>query len=437
VRGRSYLSLVPALVALVALPSAAEAAGPAPLPGKFHWGVASSAFQSEGTSPRTNWNVYIDQDPDKAPYGKAVDFFHRYRSDIRKAAGLGVDTYRISINWARVEPRPGRFSKRGLRFYDRVFDAMRTHGIRPVVTLNHWDYPIWVYRQGGWTNSRTIDDFLALTRKIVHRYRRPVRDWITFNEQFFYQYLESGNYPLDAGGTAAMQANMITAHRRAYGLIHRIDRTARVTSNYAWSGVGPLTDSNADPFLDAVADRLDYVGLDYYYPAYDQISTLIELANNTSWEAQLDPFGMYTALRSMHRSYPGLPIVITENGMPTENGGSRADGWTREDDLRDTLYWVQRARSDGVPVQGYYYWSLTDNYEWGSYVPRFGLYSVDAVGDPRLKRVPTAAVDVYRRSIRRGGVPRGYELTRPTDPSDCMTASVDPADRDVCLAAST
>ena len=203
---------------------------------------------------------------------------------------------------------------------------------------------------------------------------------------------------------------MVTAHRRAYGLIHRIDPSSRVTSNYAWSGVGPLTDSNADPFLDAVADKLDYIGLDYYYPAYDQISTLIELANNTSWEAQLDPFGMYTALRSMHRSYPGLPIVITENGMPTEDAMPREDGWTREDDLRDTLYWVQRARDDGVPVEGYYYWSLTDNYEWGSYVPRFGLYSVDAVGDPGLKRVPTAAVDVYRRAIRRGGVPRGYGL---------------------------
>ena len=132
-RARPSIGLLCVLGALLFLPAAAPAAGPKPLPDDFHWGVAGSAFQSEGTTPPTNWNIYIDRaGSTKAPYGEAVDFFHRYRSDIRRAAELGVDTYRISINWARVEPHPGEFSKRGLRFYDHVLDAMAARGIRPV-----------------------------------------------------------------------------------------------------------------------------------------------------------------------------------------------------------------------------------------------------------------------------------------------------------------
>ena len=104
---------------------------------------------------------------------------------------------------------------------------------------------------------------------------------------------------------------------------------------------------------------------------------------------------MYTALRSMHAAFPSLPVLITENGMPTDNGAPRADGVTRQE-LRDTLYWVQRARQDGVPVIGYVYWSLTDNYEWGSYGARFGLYTVDVQSDPTLSRHATAAVRTYR-----------------------------------------
>jgi len=108
---------------------------------------------------------------------------------------------------------------------------------------------------------------------------------------------------------------------------------------------------------------------------------------------------MYTALRSMHARFPRLPILITENGVSTENGMPRADGVRREQLMRDTLYWVQRARADDVPVIGYMYWSLTDNYEWGSYAPRFGLYHVHLDTD-ELERRPGIAVGVYEKFIR-------------------------------------
>jgi beta-glucosidase len=428
---------------MLALAAAQASAAVPKLPQHFVWGVSSSGFQSEGHTRNNNWNYYIRRDngpnpvdDPKDPYRNSVDFFHRYRSDIALAAKLGVNTYRISINWARVEPRPGKFSRKGLRFYDRVFKRMRHFGIQPLVTLNHWDYPMWVYRQGGWTSPKTADAFVAMTKVIARRYHR-VRYWLTFNEEFFFEFVEAGNYPLDEQQTAAMRSNLTKAHRRAYDVIHRYVQGARVSSNYAWPGRGPLARGGDDKFLDAVADKLDYVGLDYYYPAYDQTAALLDLSGGTAWRIPVDPFGMYTALRSMHARFPRLPILITENGVSTENGMPRADGVRREQLLRDTLYWVQRARADDVPVIGYMYWSLTDNYEWGSYTPRLGLYRVDVNTDPKLRRRPTAAVPAYRHLIAARGVPTGYRLVMRPLAANCETESVRPEDRPACRAAAT
>jgi beta-glucosidase len=443
-RRAALLAVASLAIAFALAPSSAAAAGLPHLPKRFLWGVSSSAFQSEGHTTGANWNHYIDRDDGsspvgspKEPYGNSVDFFGRYRGDIKRAAKLGVNTYRISINWTRVEPQPGRFSRKGLRFYDRVIETMRRHRIRPLITLNHWDYPMWVYDQGGWTNPKTVNDFLAMTKVIVRRYRAETTYWLTFNEEFFYEFIEQGNYPLDAAGVAAMRANLIHAHRRAYDLIHRLDHHAMVSSNYAWPGSGPLATIGTDPFMKAVADKLDYIGLDYYYPAYDQLATLISLSQGRSWEIPLDPFGIYSALRQMHAVFPGLPIVITENGVPTDNGAPRADDVTREQLLKDTLYWVQRARQDGVPVTGYLYWSLTDNYEWGSYRARFGLYTVNVQSDPKLVRHPTPAVKTFRNLIARRGVPAGYQLVYRPQASNCQLAAVAEADRAACLAAAS
>lgn len=413
-----------------------------PLPKSFLWGVSSSGFQSEGHTTNSNWNYYIRRDDGghpvgsrKDPYGNSVDFYDHYRSDIALAARLGVNTYRISINWTRVEPRRGVFSQQGLRFYDRVFARMAHFHIQPLITLNHWDYPMWVYRQGGWTNPKTVNDFARLTTVLAKRYGHRVRYWLTFNEEFFYEFVEKGNHPLTATQVLKMRANMIAAHKRAYAIIHRWSPGAMVSSNYAWPGRGALASIETDSFLNAVKKYLDYVALDYYYPAYDQTATLLQLSAGTSWNILLDPFGMYTALRSMHRWLPSKPVLITENGMATDNGQPRADGVTRSENMRDTIYWVQRARQAGVPVIGYLYWSLTDNYEWGSYSARLGLYTVNVRTDPKLVRHPTAAVATYRRLIHAGGDPATFAPTERPTLASCATTAVAIQDRGTCRAA--
>ncbi|WP_051222387.1 glycoside hydrolase family 1 protein [Conexibacter woesei] len=435
------------LLLLVALCCAAANASaqfivapPRPLPRSFLWGVSASAFQSEGHTTGANWNTYIARDSrpgaasPKEAYRNSVDFYTRYRSDIGLAAGLGVNTYRISINWTRVEPRPGVFSAKGLAFYTNVVRAMRAKGIQPLITLNHWDYPQWVLDQGGWTSTRTVDDFAAMTQEVVDRLGTQVHLWLTFNEEFFYEFVEQGNNDLNPVQVQQVRANLIAAHDRAYDIIHKGSPGAKVSSNYAWPGNGALASFATDPFTNAVAGKLDYLALDYYYPAYDQARTLLNISAGTSYNIALDPFGIYTALRQMHARYPSKPILISENGMPTRNG-TRADGVSRSRALTDTVYWVQRARAAGVPVFGYLYWGLTDSYEWGSYTPRFGLYRVDVDKDPSLKRRPTAAVPVFRAVVRDRGVPSTYRLSLKPKAANCETTAVAAADKATCRAA--
>ena len=370
----------------------------------FRWGVASSAFQSEGGRLPSNWHKYAQSEE---PYLNSVDFRHRYPADIRRAKELGVNTYRIGINWARVEPRPGVINKRGLRFYDDVVHTIRANGMQPLITLDHFVYPQWVLDQGAWDNPKTVDDFVRFAKRIVRRYQDDVRWWIVFNEPFCYVAVETGRRRMTPVQVALMYDHLVAAHRRVYNVVHAANPRAMVSSNECTPSLAEPERWVADAlFLDRVEDRIDYVGIDYYYR--DIRADLITLMSGDIWNIPLDPAGLYPVLTDYHERYPSLPIVVTENGMATDNGKPRSDGWTRSGHLQDNIYWMQRAIEDGVPVRGYFYWSLTDNYEWGSYRPRFGLYKVNVTTDKNLVRHPTAAVKKFKTIIRRGGMPSSY-----------------------------
>lgn len=203
----------------------------------------------------------------------------------------------------------------------------------------------------------------------------------------------------------------VRVHREIYDYIHAAQPNAQVSSNVAYF---PVAESLVDTaFLDRVDDKLDFIGLDYYYsmsPTDLSYATVF----SEPWKATVAPDGLYYALRHYAELYPGRPLYVVENGIPTDNGPGRPDGYDRADHLADSVYWVQRAVQDGMNVIGYNYWSLTDNYEWGSYTPRFGLYSVDVKNDPSLVRVPTSAVDAYRTVVAQGGVPAEYTPVHPS-----------------------
>jgi beta-glucosidase len=392
-----------------AQPRASSSPGaPTPVGPDFLWGVASAGFQSEGSSPDSNWLRYSAK---KEPVGTSVDFFHRYAEDIALAADLGVKVYRISVEWARVEPRQGVQDPAGWAFYDHVMEAIRDAGMRPMITLDHWVYPGWEADKGGWSRPAMATDWLANARRVVDRYASYDPLWVTFNEPSFYTVQEMQNGGLLPLLLPVMTAGLVRAHNTIYDYIHAHQPGAMVTSNVAYiPTVEPVLDLL---FLDQVARRLDYLGLDYYYPVSLTDFSAVNSLTGSPWKSTVSTDGLYYALRHYATRFPGKPLYVVENGMATEDGKPRPDGYDRADQLRDSIYWLQRAKADGMNVIGYNYWSLTDNYEWGSYTPRFGLYTVDVRTDPTLARRPTDAVPAYHDIVATGGVPAGYTPTRP------------------------
>lgn len=428
---RLLAALAVSLALIASLTSArAAAADPdtpppvAPVPAGFHWGVASSGYQSEGSAPDSNWSRYDDKTAE--PYRDSVDFRNRYREDIELAAGLGVNTYRIGIEWARIEPRPGVVDNSALAFYDDVVAEIRRHGMTPMITLDHWVYPGWIRDRGGWADARTLDAWLANAQRVVSRYAGLGVLWVTFNEPVFYLRNEVEHGGISSLAALSMQSRIIAAHKRIYAFIHQVQPRALVTSNQAYV---PVVQSVLDAtFVDAWRNHLDYVGVDYYYGVTSDNYTAIKGLTGEFYKVEPEPQGIYFALRHYARKFPDLPLYVVENGMPTDNGAARADGYTRADFIRDHVYWVQRAIADGMDVIGYNYWSLTDNYEWGSYRPRFGLYQVDVLSDPDLVRKETDGVPAYRAVVADGGVHSGYQLSKAPqgcnfdDLAGCLTS---------------
>ncbi|MBF6302657.1 glycoside hydrolase family 1 protein [Nocardia amamiensis] len=391
----------------------------APMSPDFLWGVAASGYQSEGHAPDSNWSRYVASGKTTDPYRDSIDFYTRYRSDIALAADLGVKVYRVGIEWARLQPEPGQWDPDGLTFYDNVVAAITAAGMRPMLTIDHWVYPGWAVDRGGWNNPGIVEDWLANARAVVDRYASYNPLWVTFNEPTFYLVNELRHGGLAPTSVLAMQDRIAQAHNSIYDYIHRVQPNAMVTSNVAYIPGGE--DVVNKPLVDKISAGLDYIGIDYYYGLSPD--TVTGTMNFTElWKNPLQPEGIYYALQHYSRQFPGKPLYIVENGMPTENGMPRADGYSRADSVRDTVYWLQRAKADGMNLIGYNYWSLTDNYEWGSYTPRFGLYTVDVLTDPALTRKPTDAVAAYSAITRSGGVAPDYRPTRA--PKDCSFVDV-------------
>lgn len=403
--------LYAAIGALTAMLLAAPSAHAGPLGNDFLWGVATSGFQSEGSSPDSNWARYSASGKTHDKIGNGVDFRHRYAEDIDNAAALGVNVFRFGIEWARVQPSPDTWDEAELSYYDDVIRHIRGHGMTPMITLDHWVYPGWIADRGGWADARTADAWLEYAEKVVDRYQDAGAIWITFNEPTAYALKELTFGGITLADAPTMFDGLERAHRTIYDHIHHLDPTARVGSNLAFI---PAVFGQLDKlFVDRVTDKLDFLGIDFYYGvSLDNVSA-IAAATDRFYDVVPQPDGLYHALMAYHRKLPQMPLYVVENGMPTDDGQPRPDGYTRSDHLRDHVYWIEQARKDGAEVIGYNYWSITDNYEWGTYRPRFGLYTVDALTDPTLTRRPTDAVATYRTIIEAGGVPTGYRQVMP------------------------
>ena len=430
VRARLIAMAVLAVIAMLTMPSSSDAATAGtpvkPLPANFLWGVATSGFQSEGNPPDSNWTRYIAASKGKMePVGTSVDFRDRYKSDLLLAKNLGVKVFRFSVEWSRIEPQPGVWDQTELAYYDDVVRTILADGMRPMITLDHWVYPGWEASRGGWAGKTMQADWLTFAKVVVNRYAYANPLWVTFNEAAFNVINELENKGISPLAATTMLNRMVADHIAIYTYIHQVQPGAMVTSNVAYI---PTIQGVLDaPFLDRIKNYLDFVGIDYYYSINPTDVSAYNAFTGEPWKASVAADGIYYALRHYAQQFPTKPLYIVENGMSTDNGAPRPDGYDRANLLRDDIYWLQRARDAGMNVIGYNYWSLTDNYEWGSYSPRFGLYTVNVLTDPTLKRIPTDAVAAYTQIIKDNGDPSTYRPTRPPvfcslvdAPSSCL-----------------
>jgi beta-glucosidase len=413
-------------------------------PDGFLWGAATSAHQVEGGNVLNDWWAWEQAGRVPEPSGPACDHWNRFRADFDLARSLGHNAHRLSLEWSRIEPEQGRWDDAALEHYREVLLALHERGMEPVVTLVHYTLPQWVAARGGWEDPH-LERFLARYAARVMEALGPLaHTWITLNEpvvQVFKGWL-LGQWPpgRTRAWTTALKVlrHMLRAHVRLYHVIHAHQPGARVSiAKHA------LALSPDDPrrwrdrwsvrvrghlfnhlFLEAlhtgalrvpglfwerlpIARTLDFIGVNYYTRDFVRNSGLDlpglvgDLAardhrqqrgklNDLGWEVY--PEGLAKFLREYSRYR--LPILITENGIPTRRDDDR---WVF---LFMHLWQVARAIADGVDCFGYLHWSLLDNFEWADgYRGRFGLVEVDfGTQERRIRPSAWRYAEVIRRN---------------------------------------
>jgi len=379
----------------------------------FQWGVSISGYQHEGYDKNSIWYYWDKLGKTKEKNTIGVDFYNRYKEDLDLAASIGINAFRFSIEWSRIEPQKGIFDSDAIDYYRKLILEIKKRGMEPLVTLIHFNYPQWLLDEDsnlkGLENPKFINYYLRYVKKVVKEYSNDVKYWITFNEPNIWvpaSYLLGIMPPGKMNIISTIKAwnNLLEAHYKSYDIIHKIDNDAMVSSNIYYIMVKPFNIDLKEIFtfiekanindIDWLK-KFDFVSFDYYY-LFKDIKDFLNTQN--FWELNVYPDGLYEAIMYYNSKY-GKPIIIAENGLCLKNNLPRGDFWTREKYLVEHIKQVKKSIKDGANVIGYYYWSLTDSYEWGNFDPRFGLYTVDIKSDYSLKRKPTKAVDTYRSII--------------------------------------
>jgi beta-glucosidase len=412
-----------------------------PFPPGFRWGVSTSSYQIEGAASAEGrrpsiWDTFCTE-PDRIADGSsgaaACDHYHRYQEDVALMAGLGVDAYRFSVAWPRVQPHgKGPANPPGLAFYDRLVDDLLDHGIDPVATLYHWDLPQRLQDDGGWANRETAHRFADYADLVASVLGDRVKLWITLNEPTIHTFYGHG-VGMHAPGERRMAGTLPIAHHQllAHGLAVaalRARSASPVTIANNYSPVRVLGDSEqdraagaaydalhnrlyTDPLfglgypegieppvrdgdLEAIAAPLDGLGVNYYMPIgisapsdvdspfrYDM--GMVEGYPLTEFGWPVVPEALTELLLDLHQRY-AVPLYVTESGCSYEQSPEDAQ---RVAYLSAHVEAVDTALAKGADVRGYFVWSLMDNFEWAEgFTKRFGLVHVDFATQARTPK---------------------------------------------------
>ena len=408
-------------------------------PPDFVWGVATSAFQIEGAARvdgrgESIWDRFCTMPgaiADASNGDVACDHYHQLEDDLDLIASLGVNAYRFSVSWPRVQPAgAGAWNDRGLTFYERLVDGLLSRGVQPHLTLNHWDLPQALQDQGGWNSRETVHRFVDYARGIQRCLGDRVATITTHNEPQVVAVLghEHGIFaPGIKSRKIAIQVShhLLLSHGLAVQALRADGCAAALGIVLNLACVEPATDSAADrakaalddargrrwytdplfkgvypqevldelgpdaPHMEAedlstISTRMDFLGVNYYFRMLASADGTHEPFGGGLPQSEMGwsiyPRGLTDVLSTLHREYRLPAVYITENGGafkdPLING--RIPDADRIEYLRNHVSAVADAMDRDVPVAGYMVWSLMDNFEWASgYAKRFGIVHVD------------------------------------------------------------
>ncbi len=431
----------------------------ADFPSDFLFGVATSAYQIEGHgfggAGRTHWDDFaatpgnVVRSEDGA---RACDHYTRWPEDLDLIRDGGFDVYRFSASWARVLPQGrGAVNAAGLDYYDRLVDGMRERGLKPALTLYHWELPSALADLGGWRNRDVASWFADYTQILCERIGDRVWSAAPINEPWCVGWLSHflGHHApglRDIRATARAMHHVGLAHGRAtevmrglgmnnLGAVCNFEYALALTDRAAdhaaalrydgiynrWflgamfkgeypadvlDGLGPHMPEGWQDDMAQICQPLDWLGLNYYTckriahadGAWPALSEHVGDLPQTQMGWEICPEGLYHFLKFAHRYTGNLPLYVTENGMSNADTPEQPD-IARMEYLNQHMAQAQRALAEGVPLKGYMIWSLLDNYEWAlGYEKRFGLVHVDF---DSLQRRPKASYLALRDALAR------------------------------------
>lgn len=358
-------------------------------PDGFLWGAATSSYQVEGGIYNCDW-AEAAKNGRVVPAGTGVDHYNLYDQDFALAQSLGHNCHRISIEWARIEPEEGKFNLEEIEHYKKVLQSMHEHGLVPFVTLWHFTLPTWFSKRGGFARKENVGFFVRYCEFVVSNLKAHCKNFSTINEPLVYAsmgYLWGQWPPFEIFKLEVffrVLRRLIMAHNSAYQEIkskHGDSVNISIVKHNMYVHVSKFSRFNIiyhivkklnhwfwnEYLLNRVKDNVDAIDINYYFHTeYGKKEKYIK--SDMGWD--LYPEGLYHVIK--HAAKYGKDIRITEAGLADEGD------IYREKYIKDMLFYVHKAISEGAPVKGFMYWSLLDNYEWShGFNKKFGLVSVD------------------------------------------------------------